>query len=397
MSATHQHATKSLFIVIEGLDGSGKSSASRKMTELLNAQFQNQVKLTFEPHDASAGGVYIRQVLMKKITSFQPRVLALAFAANRLDHCSREIEPLLNSEIPNLILCDRYYLSSLVYQSSSDFPFEKVMEINEKAIKPDIIFFLNVSNETCYERMNIRNQPKELFEDNLEQTREKYLNAIEFLKTKNQDNIIEIDGSGTIEEVAKSILVEIQNHQEYWTINNSQYSDDDFELETELQSEPFHLESFIHFYQNIFKDNPIDKGLARARLQMTINQLDNKGLSDLFLAYIQSKDITIVKQLPAIQQVQELNYDLPFGISISGASLFLEQEQQYDVILNTILELQKMANFLIVFTPDSTSMATKYYERDVIKTANNSQVLFPAVQFIGKEDLVDLVLDLVYS
>ena len=82
---------KSLFIVIEGLDGSGKSSASRKMTELLDAQFQNQIKLTFEPHDASCGGVYIRQVLMKKITNFQPRVLALAFAANRLDHCSREI------------------------------------------------------------------------------------------------------------------------------------------------------------------------------------------------------------------------------------------------------------------------------------------------------------------
>ena len=143
---------------------------------------------------------------MKKITSFQPRVLALAFAANRLDHCSREIEPLLKSEKPHLILCDRYYLSSLVYQSNVEFPFEKVMEINEKAIKPDIIFFLNVSNDVCYQRMNIRNQPKELFETNLGETREKYQNAVDFLRKQNNDNIVEVDGSGTIDEVAHIML-----------------------------------------------------------------------------------------------------------------------------------------------------------------------------------------------
>jgi dTMP kinase len=383
---------KSLFIVIEGLDGSGKSSASRKMTELLDAQFQNQIKLTFEPHDASCGGVYIRQVLMKKITTFQPRVLALAFAANRLDHCSREIEPILNSEKPNLILCDRYYLSSLVYQSSADFPFEKVMEINEKAIKPDIIFFLNVSNEVCYQRMQIRNQPKELFEDNLEQTREKYRNAIAFLKTENQDNIIEIDGSGTIAEVANSMLAEIQKHQAYWTIGETET-----ESETESETELFDFDAFLRFYKNVFQDNPIDGSLAKARLQMVFENLENDALEILFLELLKSKNLFINKQLPSTQTVYELNCELPLNININGAALFLKNKQQYDVILSTMLELQKMASFLIIFTPDDASIATKYYESDKVTNADGSQQLFPAVQFINKENLVDFVLGLVYE
>lgn len=388
---------KSLFIVIEGLDGSGKSSASRKMTELLDAQFQNQIKLTFEPHDASCGGVYIRQVLMKKITTFQPRVLALAFAANRLDHCSREIEPILNSEKPSLILCDRYYLSSLVYQSSADFPFEKVMEINKKAIKPDIIFFLNVSNEVCYQRMQIRNQPKELFEDNLEQTREKYRNAIDFLKTKNQDNIIEIDGSGTIAEVANSMLAEIQKHQDYWTLEDS---DADLESVSELvnsKQEPLDFDAFIHFYKNIFRDNPIDKNLAKARLQMVVEELGNDNLELLFLELLKSKNLFINKQLPSTQTVYELNCELPLNININGAALFLRNQQQYDVILSTMLELQKMASFLIIFTPDEESIATKYYESDKVTNVDDSEQLFPATQFIGKAELVDFVLGLVYE
>jgi thymidylate kinase len=52
-----------------------------------------------------------------------------------------------------------------VYQSTADFPFEKVMSLNEFALKPDVIFFINVDTEVCYARMANRNQAPELFED----------------------------------------------------------------------------------------------------------------------------------------------------------------------------------------------------------------------------------------
>jgi dTMP kinase len=200
---------KSLFIVIEGLDGSGKSSVSRQLVSVLDGAQQGIVKQSYEPHDPSCGGQLIRDILTKKHTNFTPNLLPLAFATNRLDHCDQVIRPWISAQKGRILLCDRYYLSSLVYQSSPDFPFEKVMTLNEFALKPDIIFFINVDSEVCYARMKVRNQPQELFETNLAESRNKYFAAIDFLRKTRNENIIEIDGSGTIEQVAAQILAEI--------------------------------------------------------------------------------------------------------------------------------------------------------------------------------------------
>ncbi|MEZ4959677.1 MAG: dTMP kinase [Saprospiraceae bacterium] len=197
---------KSIFIVIEGLDGSGKTTASQHLAELLESHFPGKTLRTYEPHDPSCGGDYIRQVLRKEITAFQPRTLALAFAANRLDHGDRIVTPWLAGDSGRIVLCDRYYLSSLVYQQTSDFPMENVLELNQLARKPDVIFFLNVSNEVCYERMKGRNLPPELFEENLSETRRKYQEAIEFLRKGHQENIVEIDGNGTVDQTATAMF-----------------------------------------------------------------------------------------------------------------------------------------------------------------------------------------------
>jgi dTMP kinase len=196
----------SLFIVIEGLDGSGKTTATRHLGELLEERLPGKILRTFEPNDDSCAGEYIRQVLRKEITTFNPRTLALAFAANRLDHCDRLISPWLDGEAGRIVICDRYYLSSLVYQSSEGFLFSNVMQLNELARKPDLIFFLNVSNEVCRERLDRRNQPLELFEENLTQTRQKYRDAIAFLKKHRQEEVIEIQGGDTPDETVSRIM-----------------------------------------------------------------------------------------------------------------------------------------------------------------------------------------------
>ena len=196
---------KARFIVIEGLDGSGKSTLTRHLKAILEEKKQQKVLTTYEPNDPSCGGDFIRDCLTKKITEFDPRVLALAFAANRLDHNVRTIKPWLAQGDDHIVLCDRYYFSSLVYQSSPDFSFERVMELNEKAMQPDLFFFLNVSDEVCYQRMNKRDQPRELFEQNLGETRQKFMAALDFLK-KRGETIHEIDGSGTVEKSVAQVL-----------------------------------------------------------------------------------------------------------------------------------------------------------------------------------------------
>ena len=120
---------KSLFVVIEGLDGSGKSTVAGHLGKAM-AKEDIEVRMTFEPNDDSCGGEWIRDVLKKKIAPVSPKTLALAFAANRLDHCDRKIDPWLNSSNNRILISDRYYLSSLVYQQAKDISIEDLMSLN---------------------------------------------------------------------------------------------------------------------------------------------------------------------------------------------------------------------------------------------------------------------------
>lgn len=206
----------SLFIVIEGLDGSGKSSASAALKAHLEKDNVGKVKRTYEPENDSCGGDYIRDVLEKRITQFDPFVLALSYAANRLDHNSRIIQPWLAKKDKHVIICDRYYLSSLVYNSADDFSFDQVMLLNKKARKPDIIFFLNVSAEVCRARMNKRNEPLELFETKLDTYRAKYLSAIKYLQKERAHNVVEINGNQTLEEVVDDIVKGVYAYAPDW-------------------------------------------------------------------------------------------------------------------------------------------------------------------------------------
>lgn len=195
----------SRFIVVEGLDGSGKSTAVRLLADQLNARTPETVKTGYEPFDAACAGDFIRTTLRKEIQGVNPFTLALSFAANRLDHCDRWINPWLEKP-GRLYISDRGYLSSLVYQHTDDLSMERILDLNEKARKPDIIFFFNVDNETCYERMKKRNQPQELFEQDLESSRKKYQQAIDFLRDKRDEKIVEINANGTPESTVKQIL-----------------------------------------------------------------------------------------------------------------------------------------------------------------------------------------------
>jgi dTMP kinase len=201
--------SKELFLVIEGLDGSGKSTASKVLAEHLNNVNANSAKLGYEPFDPACGGDFIRQILEKKLSTYDPVTLALAFAANRMDHADRWINPWLNpllNKPDNIYISDRGYLSSLVYQQTDSLNIERIMDLNSNARKPDFTFFFNVTNETCYARMKKRNKPVELYEENLETSRSKYFEAINFLREKRGENIIEIDANGTAENAVQQIL-----------------------------------------------------------------------------------------------------------------------------------------------------------------------------------------------
>ncbi|MCS7072073.1 MAG: dTMP kinase, partial [Anaerolinea sp.] len=154
-----------LFIVLEGLDGAGKTTLGRRLADHLNALRPDPPALfTYEPHDPSAAGEYIRAVLAKQFT-VAPRTLALAYALNRADHTERVIAPHLAAG--GIVICDRYLLSSLAYNSGPDLPMDKVLELNAAARRPDLTLFLDADAAICYQRLGERGGDRELFESRL--------------------------------------------------------------------------------------------------------------------------------------------------------------------------------------------------------------------------------------
>ncbi|MFN8530024.1 MAG: dTMP kinase [Anaerolineae bacterium] len=205
------------FLVLEGLDGSGKSEVSRRLAATMKVVLGDRVLWTYEPYNESAAGPFIRQVLAKDV-QVQSRTLALAYALNRADHLDRVIYPFLSQATdaePRLIICDRYYLSSLVYQSVDGMSRNNVMDLNASARTPDLTVFLDASAETCYERQGTRGKKRELFDLNLNETREKYLRAITYLSARGEQ-VVTVDANADLLTVINGVIEAINAYAPAW-------------------------------------------------------------------------------------------------------------------------------------------------------------------------------------
>jgi dTMP kinase len=200
-------AKRGLFIVLEGPDGAGIST----QTALLQAglmQHGMKALATKEPTSGPIGSV-IRQGLSHRLVyppneSLGDDVMALLYAADRLDHLRADIVPRL--EAGTHVVCDRYRLSSYAYQGAS-LGQEWVRALNSRSIAPDMTFFIDVPPEVSQSRIKKRGNYVELYEtdERLRPVYANYLRLIEQARSEGE-NIITVDGKLAVAEVAASIL-----------------------------------------------------------------------------------------------------------------------------------------------------------------------------------------------
>ena len=207
-------ADDSYFVVIEGMDGAGKTGIARHLADSLSPAHGDRVRLTYEPHDPSAAGAYIREVLAQR-SKASPRALALAFALNRIDHLDKVINPFLSADGRRVVISDRYALSSLVYQSSDGLKMEDIYQLNRWARRPDITLYLSVSPRNCYSRLRNRPQDRELFERNLAERSAKYEAAIARLRNKGEI-ILEVDANPPFATVLTNVIQLLKQHGPDW-------------------------------------------------------------------------------------------------------------------------------------------------------------------------------------
>lgn len=188
------------FIVIEGLDGSGGTTQVRLLSQALSAH------ATREPTDGPVGKL-IRQALGDPMF-MGDGVLPYLFAADRKDHLERVIEPKLTGEVD--VVSDRYYHSSLAYQSLA-MPLDQVMALNAGFRAPDLCVFLDLDVQGCMARIEARGQARDRFETQrqLEEISAQYGVVLGMLRQRG-DNILVLDATGSIPQVHKQILAAVE-------------------------------------------------------------------------------------------------------------------------------------------------------------------------------------------
>jgi len=205
---------KNLFIAFEGIDGSGKSTQVKLLSDRLKKEGL-KVYATFEPTDSPIGSV-IKNIFKHRIEA-DHRTIAALFVADRLDHLLNKTNGILKKlEEGYTVISDRYYFSSYAYHGTH-MSMDWVIEANSLSadlLRPDLNIYIDISPEVSMKRLNNGRSSTELYEttENLYAVRKKYLEAFEKLKMK--EIVFITDGNRPAELVSKDIWEEVSKKTE---------------------------------------------------------------------------------------------------------------------------------------------------------------------------------------
>ncbi len=194
--------SRPLFIVFEGIDGSGKSTQLKLLCQRL-AAFGRKPIATAEPTDSATG-----KMLRAALSGNDPRTaaeMAALFTLDRIHHNQAENGIEKNLAAGFDVISDRYYYSSLAYQGSlTDYEWVRRMNCDCPEIRhPDLCIFLDMSPKAALARIGSRGEATEIYEEEETLTlfRATFMRVFHSLT----DNVAIIDAEGSPEEVSERV------------------------------------------------------------------------------------------------------------------------------------------------------------------------------------------------
>ncbi len=181
------------FIVIEGIDGAGKTTLSFNLKKELEKRGYS-VLITSEPTQGKYGRELIRKIKNGAITPEEELEL---FFKDRKEHVEKVLRPALSEG--KIVICDRYFYSTCAYQGARGLDYRKICRMNGIFPEPDLVILLDLPPEQALGRKERKERHFER-EDFLQRVREIYLEVI-----KSSDYEI-IDASLPREEVLRRAL-----------------------------------------------------------------------------------------------------------------------------------------------------------------------------------------------
>jgi dTMP kinase len=151
------------FIVFEGADGSGKTTAIQHvMTKMDESAIP--YRLTREPGGTQAGETVRHLLLTPNMGEITPKMELLLFSAARTNHCELIIAPaILNG---TTVICDRFDYSTIAYQLAGrgrleyETAFQQITEFARGGVNPDLVVLLDIDTDEALRRMNQRPEEK---------------------------------------------------------------------------------------------------------------------------------------------------------------------------------------------------------------------------------------------
>lgn len=196
---------KKIFIALEGIDGSGKSTQSKILAERFVKEGYT-VFSTFEPSNGKVG-ILLRNILKGDIKADE-RTIAGLFVADRLDHLLNQENGIVKKlEEGHLVITDRYYFSSYAY-NGTHINMDWVINANSLSadiLRPNLNIFIDLDPELSLERLRKNRESLEIYEtlENLKAVRAKYFEAFDLLKDK--ENVVIVDGNQSLEQISDDI------------------------------------------------------------------------------------------------------------------------------------------------------------------------------------------------
>ena len=199
---------KAKFITLEGIEGSGKTSSLKSITDLLDKKNISYV-VTREPGGSSIGKE-LRAILLDPETEISPEVELMLMLSDRKDHVEKIILP--NLEKGNWVVSDRFMDSSIAYQGGGRQLGKKlIISLSEylNLPQPDLTLLFDLPVETSLSRVKARGELDRFEKEELEfhkRIRNTYLD----LAKNNSNRIKIIDSSQKIESMLNNVKQAIE-------------------------------------------------------------------------------------------------------------------------------------------------------------------------------------------
>ncbi len=186
---------RGVFICIEGLDASGKTTQSHRLVRNLRQKGFEAI-YTAEPSLGEIGR-FIRTRILQRKRRVPSVVEALLFAVDRIDHVETRIKPALQEG--KIVVCDRYMFSSLAYQGAAGLDLNWIEEINRLALLPDLAIYIDIPPEVVVERIKRKRSVMETL-----QTQRKVWEV--YMRLAGSGQLVLVNGNRPMEETSRDIL-----------------------------------------------------------------------------------------------------------------------------------------------------------------------------------------------